>query len=192
MKTFLQALRCFAVLALITGLVYPVITTGLATALFPHQAHGSVLKSADGKAIGSVLLAQEFKSPRYFWVRPSGGAFATVPSGASNLGPTSLALKQAIGERTNALRQAHGLSSDAAVPEELVQASGSGLDPHVSPEAAVFQVKRVCQARGWNEAKEQMVKKMIEAVTEFPQWGVFGEARVNVLKLNLEIDTLGL
>lgn len=175
MKTLLHALLTFATLTLITGVGYPLLVTGIARVAFAHQANGSLITSADGKLLGSELLAQEFKSPRYFWPRPSAAAFATVPSGASNLGPTSAALKLVISDRAAALRKAHNLPDNAPVPAELVQASGSGLDPHISADAARFQLKRVCTARGLDEA---LVSALI------------GDGQVNVLKLNQTLDTL--
>lgn len=175
MKSLIHALRVFATLTAITGMVYPLLVTGLAEVAFPHQANGSLFTDANGKLIGSYLLAQDFKSDRYFWPRPSAGTFATVPSGASNLGPTSVALKQAIADRATALRKAHQLAGDAPVPDELVQASGSGLDPHISAEAARFQLKRVCAARGLDEARVS---------------ALIGDSLVNVLMLNRTLDTL--
>ena len=175
MKTLFSALRSLLLLTAITGLVYPLLVTGLSKTLFAHQASGSLLRDATGKPIGSSLVAQEFHSPRYFWPRPSAAAFATVASGASNLGPTSQALKKVIAERAASLREAHGLPATAPVPDELVQASGSGLDPHISVVAARFQLQRVCAARGVEEAR---VAEMI------------GQGLVNVLELNVALDKL--
>ena len=141
-------------------------------------ASGSVI-SRDGQAVGSALLAQKFESDLYFWPRPSAGDYATVPSGASNLGPTSEALKKAIAER----RAKFG----ADAPEGMLSASGSGLDPHISPEAAMQQINRVAKARNLNPER---VGALVKAAIEAPQWGVFGEPRVNVLALNLRLDSL--
>ena len=135
--------------------------------------------------MGSELLAQQFTGPTYFWPRPSAGTYATVPSGASNLGPTSAALQTNVANNLKALRDAHKLPADAPVPSDLVFTSASGLDPHVSPEGARFQVARVAAARG---APEDRVRALEESFVEAPQWGVFGQARVNVLKLNLALD----
>jgi potassium-transporting ATPase KdpC subunit len=175
MKALFSALRVFTVLTLITGVVYPLLLTGIAKTAFSRQANGSLLTNDHGQCIGSTLLAQEFKSPRYFWPRPSAGAFATVPSGASNLGPTSTALKDAISARAEALRKAHGLPADASVPEDMIQASGSGLDPHISNAAARFQVSRVCAARSIDATR----------VT-----ALIGDGPINVLNLNIALDTL--
>ena len=178
MKTILQALRLLILLTLLTGLAYPVVVTIAARLVFPNQASGSIVKR-DDQPVGSTLLAQKFESDRYFWPRPSAGDYATVPSGASNLGPTSEALKKAIAER----RAKFG----ADAPVDMLTASGSGLDPHISPEAAVQQIQRVAKARDLNPER---VGALVKAAIEPPQWGVFGEPRVNVLALNLRLDAL--
>lgn len=190
MKSFLTALRVFGILSLITGVAYPLLITAAANLGWSSQAHGSLLKSYDGHIVGSSLLAQEFKSPQYFWTRPSAGNFATVASGASNLGPTSGALRLAIRDRAVALRQAHGLSEDAPVPEELLQATGSGLDPHISPAAAEFQIKRVCEVRKFTTSQAQQVAALVARLSERPQLDFLGEPRVNVLMLNMELDAI--
>ncbi|MEI6350285.1 MAG: potassium-transporting ATPase subunit KdpC [Verrucomicrobiota bacterium] len=178
MKTILQALRLLLLLTLLTGVAYPVAVTVAARLLFPKQASGSVV-SRDGKAVGSALLAQKFENPRYLWPRPSASDYATVPSGASNLGPTSEALKKSIAER----RAKFG----ADAPVEMLTASGSGLDPHISPQAAAQQIARVAAARKLDAAR---VSAIVTECTQPPQWGVFGEPRVNVLALNLRLDAL--
>ena len=178
MKTILQALRLLILLTLLTGVAYPVVVTAVARLAFPHQASGSVI-SRDGKPVGSALLAQKFESPRYFWPRPSAGDYATVPSGASNLGPTSEALKKSIAERR--------VKFGADAPVEMLTASGSGLDPHISPEAAIQQINRVAKVRNLNPER---VGALVKAAIEPPQWGIFGEPRVNVLALNLQLDAL--
>ena len=178
MKTIIQSLRIYLVLTLLTGLLYPLAFTGLAQMLFPKQANGSRIVEGD-KLIGSDLLAQNFQSPKYFWPRPSAADFATVPSGASNFGPTSAALKKAIDDR----RAKFG----ADAPVDLLTASGSGLDPHISPEAACAQVTRVAAARN---LPRQTVSDLIGRQTEAPQLGFLGEPRVNVLRLNRALDAL--
>jgi len=178
MKTIIQAFRLIILLTLLTGVAYPVAVTVVARLAFPNQASGSVVKR-DGQPVGSALLAQKFESPRYFWARPSAGDYATVPSGASNLGPTSEALKKAIAER----RAKFG----ADAPVEMLTASGSGLDPHISPQAAAQQIARVAEARKLDLAR---VTALVAETTEPPQWGIFGEPRVNVLALNLRLDAL--
>ncbi|HMO65062.1 MAG TPA: potassium-transporting ATPase subunit KdpC [Verrucomicrobiota bacterium] len=186
MSTLLTALRLFLALTVLTGALYPLAVTGLASLLFPRQAAGSVV-TRDGRPVGSELLAQKFAGDRWFWPRPSAADFATVASGASNHGPTSSNLVAAVAARAAAFRAAHGLAADAPVPAELVFASGSGLDPHLSPDAARLQAGRVARARGLDPA---CVRALVEAHIEGPQLGVLGEPRVNVLRLNLALDLI--
>ena len=178
MKTALQALRTLLVLTLLTGLLYPLLVTAIAQLVFPRQAKGSLARNGD-KIIGSELLAQKFENPRYFWPRPSAADFATIPSGASNKGPTSEELRKAIAER----RQHFG----ADAPADLLAASGSGLDPHLSPAAARHQVVRLAQARNLPPEK---LAALVDQLTEGPQLGFLGEPRVNVLALNRALDEL--
>jgi K+-transporting ATPase ATPase C chain len=175
MKTIFQSLRIYIVLTLVTGIIYPLAVTGIARVCFPKQANGSRVVE-NGQLIGSDLLAQKFESPRYFWPRPSAADFATVPSGASNKGPTSAELKKAIEERRTKF------GSDAS---DLLTASGSGLDPHISPEAAHSQTSRVAAARN---ISPQKISELVDRTTEPPQLGLFGEPRVNVLRLNRALD----
>jgi K+-transporting ATPase ATPase C chain len=176
MKTILQSLRLLLVLTVLTGLLYPLAVTGFARVLFRQKADGSLIV-ADGKIRGSELLAQKFEQPGYFWPRPSAADYATVASGASNKGPTSADLAKAIAER----REKFG----AQAPGDLLTASGSGLDPHLSPEAAKYQAARVAAER---KLAVEQVNALIAAHIEPPQWGVFGEPRVNVLTLNRALD----
>ena len=178
MKTIIQSLRIYIVLTLLTGIFYPLAMTGIAQLLFPKQANGSKIVE-NGKVIGSDLLAQKFESPRYFWPRPSTADYATVASGASNKGPTSADLKKSIDER-----QAK-FGNDA--PVDLLTASGSGLDPHISPEAARSQIQRVAEAR---KMSIQQISALVDQATEQPQFGFLGEPRVNVLELNLALDQM--
>jgi K+-transporting ATPase ATPase C chain len=178
MKTTLQSIRIYIVLTLLTGIIYPLVMTGLAQLVFPKQANGSRIIE-NGKLIGSDLLVQKFESPRYFWPRPSAADYATVASGASNKGPASADLKKSIDERRAKL------GKDA--PVDLLTASGSGLDPHISPEAAQFQVARVAKER---KLPNEQVAILIQQATEPPQFGFLGEPRVNVLQLNRLLDRL--
>jgi K+-transporting ATPase ATPase C chain len=191
MNTLIQSFRLLAVLSVLTGVVYPATVTLVARLAFPGRAGGSLVER-EGRVIGSELLAQRFVGPTYFWPRPSAGDsgtnLATVASLASQLGPTSADLRKTVAERAAALRSAHGLPPDAAVPADLLFASGSGLDPHVSPAAARFQVRRVASARGWDEARTRELEALVERSVEAPQFGLFGEPRVNVLRLNLALD----
>lgn len=173
-------------MTVIAGVIYPAIVTGAAQLLFPHAANGSVIVN-NGKSAGSELIGQPFNDPKYFWSRPSATSpFAdnSASSGASNLGPTNSALTDAVKQRIDALRAADP-GNAAAVPADLVTASGSGLDPHISPAAAQYQLARVARARGRGEAE---IASLVAQATEGRQFGVLGEARVNVLRLNLALD----
>ena len=176
MKTILQSLRIYIVLTLLTGILYPLAMTGVAQLLFPKRANGSRI-TENGKLLGSDLIAQKFESPRYFWPRPSSADYATLPSGASNKGPTSADLKKSVDER----REKFG--NDA--PVDLLTASGSGLDPHISPEAAHSQISRVAAARN---ISVQKISELVDQTVEQPQFGFLGEPRVNVLRLNKALD----
>jgi K+-transporting ATPase ATPase C chain len=177
----------FAALTVITGLIYPFIVTAAGKAFFADQAAGSLV-FRNHKLIGSVLIAQPFQDPKYFWGRLS--ATAPMPNNAlassgSNYGPTNPALIDAAKARIDALKAADP-GNTAPIPVDLVTASGSGLDPDISPAAALYQVSRVAAARHLSAAQ---VRAQILAAMEAPQWGVFGEPRVNVLKLNLALDS---
>ncbi len=178
MKTIIQSLRIYIVLTLLTGIIYPLAITGAAQLLFPKQANGSRIIEQN-KLVGSDLLAQKFESTRYFWPRPSAGDFATVPSAASNKGPTAVDLKKSIDER----REKFG--TDA--PIDLLTASGSGLDPHISAEAARSQIARVSAARA-KPIKE--ISALVDRELERPQFRFLGEPRLNVLRLNRALDQL--
>jgi K+-transporting ATPase ATPase C chain len=178
----------FLVLTALTGVIYPLGVTLLARLAFPFQAAGSIITQG-GHAVGSALLGQPFTSPGYFWSRPSATApqpYNGAASGASNLGPTNPALFDAIHDRVTALRAADPGNADP-VPVDLVTASGSGLDPHISPAAAEYQVARVARARGLDATK---VRELVRVATEERTFGVLGERRVNVLRLNLALDTM--
>jgi potassium-transporting ATPase KdpC subunit len=168
MKLLIQSILLTVIFTVITGILYPLAITGVAQVAFPRQANGD-----------PTLLAQKFTGEKYFWPRPSACDYATVPSGASNLGPTSAMLQSNIAVRVAML--------GTNAPADLLFASGSGLDPHISPEAARFQVARVAQARGM---PVERVTGLVEKFVELPQWSFLGEARVNVLKLNLALDQL--
>ena len=176
----------FAALTVLTGLIYPLAVTGIGKLFFAQQVAGSLVMR-EGKTVGSSLISQSFSDPKYFWVRLS--ATSPMPNNASastgsNFGPTNPALLDAMRERIKALREADP-DNRMPIPVDLVTASASGLDPHVSPAAALYQVARVARARHMDPAKlRQLVLDKVEA----PQWWLFGEARVNVLMLNLSLD----
>lgn len=189
LKIVRQAFSILLLLTLVTGVAYPLAVTGLAQTLFPNQANGSLIVR-EGKPLGSRLIGQPFADPKYFWGRPSATApFAdnSASSGGSNLGPTNSALTDAVKQRIEALRAADP-GNAAPVPVDLVTASGSGLDPDISPAAARYQLARVARARGLAEAD---VAKLVDTATEGRQLGVLGEPRVNVLRLNLMLDGQG-
>ena len=182
------ALSMFAILTVLTGLAYPLLVTGVSQVAFPQQANGSLIVH-EGKPLGSALIGQSFTEPKYFWGRPS--ATASVPynaaaSGGSNLGSLNPAQKEAVEGRVKALRDADPTNA-APIPVDLVTASASGLDPHISPAAAQWQLSRVARERGLDVAE---VGKLVEAHTEKRQLGLLGEARVNVLALNMALDQL--
>jgi potassium-transporting ATPase KdpC subunit len=194
MKLFIQSIRQLILWSVVTGMIYPLVMTIGLQALFPKQAEGSLVMR-DGKVVGSVFIAQQFQGAKYFWPRPSAGnsspvlgapnAYATVPSGASNLGPTSATLQSNVQGFAKTLRDASKLPADAPVPADMVTTSASGLDPEISPEAARFQISRVAGARGMSV---DQVSALVEKFVQPRQWGFLGEPRVNVLLLNLALD----
>ena len=186
LKLTLQSLRMLIVFTVITGAAYPLLVTGISRLAFADAANGSLIREGD-KVLGSRLIGQPFFDPKYFWSRASATSPMPYNGGASsgsNQGPLNPALKEAVEGRVKALRDA-GASSSLPVPVDLVTASGSGLDPHISPAAAAYQVARVAKARGIAETK---VQEMVAQHTEGRQFGILGEPRVNVLTLNLALD----
>ena len=189
MRTQLRpALVSLAALTLITGLLYPLVVTGIAQVLFPQQANGSLIL-IDGKPVGSSLIGQPFDAPKYFWGRPSATSpfpYNAAASSGSNLGPTNDALMKAVQARIERSRLADP-DNPLPIPVDLVTASGSGLDPHISPAAAEYQIRRIARVRGLDET---VVRGLVSHHTEGRQLGVLGEPRVNALLLNLALDTL--
>jgi potassium-transporting ATPase KdpC subunit len=180
------ALLVFTVLV---GLAYPLAMFGVGQVAFGGRAGGSLVRGANGQVVGSSLIGQAFDAPRYFWGRPSaaGDGYDPGASGASNLGPTSRTLADSVRERVDALLAANPSTTAADIPAELVAASGSGLDPHISPAAAEFQVERVAAAR---RLGPERVRELVRQHTQGRDLGFLGEPRVNVLQLNLALDTL--
>jgi K+-transporting ATPase ATPase C chain len=189
LKELKPAALLLVLLTVLTGAIYPALVTGLAQALFPQQANGSLIKQ-DGKMVGSELIGQPFSDPKHFWTRPSATGPVPYNAGASsgfNLGPLNPALEEAVKARIDALK-ASDPANTAPIPVDMVTASGSGLDPHISPAAARWQAPRIARIRGLREAE---VDRLIDAHTEGRQLGLLGEPRVNVLTLNLALDRLG-
>ncbi|MCG6550851.1 MAG: potassium-transporting ATPase subunit KdpC [Candidatus Magnetominusculus sp. LBB02] len=185
-KTSIVSLAVFTILL---GVVYPLAMTGVSQLIFPSRANGSIIER-NGKAVGSALIGQPFSAPNYFWGRPS----ATTPypynagsSSGSNLGQNNPELHKALADRIATLKAADPENA-APIPVDLITASGSGLDPHISPEAALYQVRRIARHRGLSEAA---VASLVDNHKEPQQWGIFGEPVVNVLRLNLALDELG-
>lgn len=188
MRHLRPAILSLLLLTVITGVAYPLLVTGIAQLLFPEQATGSLIV-VDGKAVGSSLIGQPSDGPKYFWGRPSATASFAYNAGASsgsNLGPMNPALLKVAQDRVAALRAADP-GNPQAIPVDLVTASGSGLDPHISPAAALYQVRRVARVRRLDEAA---VRQLVERHVEGRQFGLLGEPRVNVLALNLALDAL--
>jgi K+-transporting ATPase ATPase C chain len=186
LKEIRPAVVSFLLLTLLTGIAYPLVVTGIAQGLMPDQANGSLVMK-DGKLVGSSLIGQSFSDPKYFWGRSS--ATSPMPnnasaSGGSNLGPTNPALMDAVKARVQALRDADP-GNQQPVPVDLVTTSGSGLDPHISPAAAEYQLARVARVRNLNSDN---LRKLVAEHTEGRQFGILGEPRVNVLELNMALD----
>ena len=192
MRTFLvqqlrPAILVLLLLTLVTGFAYPAAVTAVAQVVFPHQANGSLITTADGRTVGSSLIGQAFSDPKYLWGRPSAAGkdgYDANGSAGSQLGPTSQALIDRISAEVDRLRAANG---DAPIPVDLVTTSASGLDPHISPAAAEYQVARIATARGVDTS---IVRNAIARHTEQPLFGFIGEPAVNVLLVNLDLDGL--
>jgi potassium-transporting ATPase KdpC subunit len=182
-RTLRAATAIFVAMTIITGVAYPLAVTLVSQVVFPHQANGSLIER-DGKTVGSALIGQTFSSPKYFWSRPSAAGYNGAASTGSNLGPTNPAQLDAVKQRVADLKTAHD-GEKTPIPIDLVTASGSGLDPHISPAAAAYQVARVARARGM---AEDDLRKLVVQHTEGRTFGLLGEPRVNVLALNLALD----
>lgn len=185
---FRPALTLLGLFTVLTGILYPAFVTAIAQGVFPSRANGSLMWSGE-RIVGSELIGQPFDEPHYFWGRPSATAphaYNAAASTGSNLGPTNPALREAIAARIEALRAADP-SNSAPVPIDLVTTSGSGLDPHISPAGAFYQVARVARARGLDEAR---VRALVNDHVDGPMLGLLGERRVNVVRLNLALDKL--
>jgi K+-transporting ATPase ATPase C chain len=188
-KQTLIALKFLLVMTIVTGIFYPLLLTGLAQLCYPSKANGSLIIK-DGRIIGSELVGQKFDDSIYFWSRPSAIDYNPVPSGASNLGPTSNTLKKQVSTRRGLFAKMNSVTDTLNIPKEMIFASGSGLDPHISPEAATMQVDRISQARHFDNNQKQRLLQTIKELTEKPQFLILGEERINVLMLNLKLDRI--
>jgi K+-transporting ATPase ATPase C chain len=187
MRYLKQAILVFCVFAILCGLIYPLFITALSQLLFPQKANGSIITSSY-KTVGSGLIGQQFDSPRYFHARPSATepAYNASGSAGSNLGPSNAQFLEEVKKRVEEVRNANGLPANTPIPADLVLASASGLDPHISVESAMLQVRRIAKERGVSEAE---VEGMVQRHIEQPFGGIWGEPRVNILKLNLTLDS---
>jgi K+-transporting ATPase ATPase C chain len=185
----LIALKFLTIMTILTGIIYPLAMTGMAQLIFPAKANGSLIMK-DGKIIGSELIGQKFDSSIYFWSRPSATGYNTVPSGASNYGPTSDTLKKQVTARRALFAKMNSITDVMTIPKEMIFASASGLDPHISPEAALLQVERISSARHFDNNQKQKLLQKIKEISEKPQFLILGEERINVLRLNLELNNI--
>lgn len=185
-----QAIRLFLFLTLLTGFAYPMLITGIAQLFMNNKANGSMIYVGD-KLVGSLLIAQKFETDAYFWPRPSAINYNPLPSGGSNLGPTSLALKNQVEARRAHLIKAHHLKNDAKVPSDLLFASGSGIDPHLSLDGIFFQFDRVASARHLDKDNREKLQQLINRLAYPHFYKIFSTPYVNVLELNLALDQMG-
>lgn len=174
---------------ILTGMAYPLFMTGVAQLTYPARANGSLVMK-EGKIAGSELIGQQFDSTIYFWSRPSVIDYNPIPSGASNLGPTSEKLAKQITERRDLFRTGNLLTDGSVIPAEMIFASASGFDPHISPEAALLQLERVALARNFTEFQKEQLLQLVNGMIEKPQFSILGERRINVFKLNLNLDKI--
>jgi potassium-transporting ATPase KdpC subunit len=181
-----RSILVLLVFSILTGLVYPLIITGIAQLVFPHRANGSLIV-INGKTVGSELIGQSFTKPEYFYGRPSAVNYDASNSGGTNWGPTNQKLISQVDSTAIKFRAENGLTADAPIPADIVTSSASGLDPHISLQSALLQVSRVAKARGLNES---VVRNLVNQYTEKPLFGILGQSIVNVLKLNIALDSL--
>jgi potassium-transporting ATPase KdpC subunit len=188
-KQIFISLKFLAIMTVITGIIYPVFLTGIAQVVFPEKSNGSLI-TKNGVIIGSGQIGQKFDSVAYFWSRPSAVDYNPIPSAGSNFGPTSTKLANQVQERKSKFIANNEVKDTTLVPLEMIFASGSGLDPHISPEAAIMQVERIARVRNFNSAQKQKVHNLIDQYAEKRQFGILGEEKINVLKLNMGLDAI--
>jgi K+-transporting ATPase ATPase C chain len=188
-RQIITGLRFLVLMIILTGLVYPGLVTVITSVFSPNEAKGSLVRR-DGVIIGSKLIGQNFDSQKYFWSRPSFNNYNPLPSGASNLGPLNPLLIKKINENEKDFAQANKIKEDLNILPEMVTASASGLDPHISPAAAFLQISRIAEARGMDKAEQDKLIELVNDLTENRQFSFLGEPRINVFLLNLKIDSL--
>jgi len=188
-KQIMITLKYFFVITILTGVVYPLFISVISIIVFPDKAAGSLIEK-EGKVIGSKLIGQKFESDKYFWSRPSAIDYNPMPSGGSNSGPTSAALQKFYQDKQKNFSEKNFVKDITSVPNEMFFASASGVDPHISPISAIFQVERIVKARNFDNTKKEKVVDLINNMTENPQFGFLGNSVVNVLLLNIELDKL--
>jgi potassium-transporting ATPase KdpC subunit len=189
MKTLIISIKIFLFFTVLTGIIYPLFVTGIAQLVFPFKANGSLIVK-NNQVIGSELIGQQFDSAIYFTSRPSAVSYNPLPSGGSNYGLTNVKLKNLVAERRRTFHTFNQLDSLTEIPSEMLFASASGLDPHISPHAALLQVDRVAKSRNFTNAQKLKLQQCISLLTEPPQLLFLGESRINVLLLNIEIDKI--
>jgi len=189
MKSLIISLKIFLFFTILTGIIYPLLVTGIAQLVFPAKANGSLIFK-NNQIIGSELIGQQFDSAVYFSSRPSAVSYNPLPSGGSNFGLTNAKLKNLATERKKKFIAFNQLDTLTKVPSEMLFASASGLDPHISPKSAFLQVDRIAKARNFGDSQKQELKKKIADLTETPQFLCLGETRINVLALNIELDKI--
>jgi len=189
MKTFIVSLKIFLFFTVLTGVIYPLLITGIAQVVFPGKANGSLIVRGN-LTIGSTLIGQNFDTVIYFTSRPSSVLYDPLPSGGSNYGLTNIKLKELVNARKHDFYSFNQLDSHTEIPAEMLFASASGLDPHISRQAALLQADRIAKARNFTDSQKQKLLDCIRHHTESPQFLCFGEERVNVLLLNLETDKI--
>jgi K+-transporting ATPase ATPase C chain len=188
-RQIITGLKFLVLMIILTGLVYPGLVTIITSIFYPNEAQGSLVIRS-GVTIGSKLIGQNFDSQKYFWSRPSINNYDPLPSGASNLGILNPLLIEKIAEKERDFSQANKIKEDLNVPPEMVTASASGLDPHISPAAAFLQISRIAEARGMDKAEQDKLIELVNDLTENRQFSFLGEPRINVFLLNLKIDSL--
>jgi len=189
MKTIIISLKIFLFFTVLTGIIYPLFVTGIVQLTMPAKANGSLILK-NNKLIGSELIGQRFDSVIYFSSRPSAVSYNPLPSGGSNYGLTNAKLKHSVDSLKNQFIVFNQLDGNTSIPSEMLFASASGLDPHISPRAALLQVERIVKARQFDESKKQLLLKSITELSQSPQYLIFGEQRINVLLLNLKLDKI--